>query len=267
MVMGHSDDKTNRPGAGFRYSPYGMPYDPGAAYWARVGLEMAQRLPQSVPEVIWIVSVLEGQGTHLTFPGECPEPYITFSTQDLNQAALEQFDRLGFRVWLQVEPGEARVETLIDLVLDRYKTHPCLVGVGVDVEWHHSTTNPEGVPVTDAEAAVWLAAARAHDPSYRLFLKHWEAARLPPTLREGLLFVDDSQMFASLEEMLAEFTAWGRHFSPARVAFQIGYPADKKWWGRISDPAMEIGKSIIESIPNARGIYWVNFSALEVFPP
>ena len=90
---------------------------------------------------------------------------------------------------------------------------------------------------------------------------------LPPVLREGLLFVDDSQMFDSMEAMLAEFEAWGKHFYPAPVAFQIGYPADKKWWEKLNDPAKEIGLAILNSIPNTLGIYWVNFSALEVFPP
>ncbi len=89
---------------------------------------------------------------------------------------------------------------------------------------------------------------------------------LPPTLREGLLFVDDSQVFDSLETMVGEFAAWGKHFYPAPVAFQIGYPADKKWWSRLHDPAKEIGEAILSTIPNTQGIYWVNFSVLDVFP-
>jgi len=30
--------------------------------------------------------------------------------------------------------------------------------------------------------------------------------------------------------MLSEFVDWGRQYYPAPVAFQIGYPADKKCW-------------------------------------
>ena len=263
-ISGH---KTSRLGAGFRYSPYGTATDPGSEYWARVGREIAGRFDGSTPEAIWIVSVLDGKGTRLTFPGTSSDENITFSEEDENQAALDLFDRQGYRVWLQVEPGEARVELLIDLILSRYGHHPCLVGVGIDVEWHHSSEKPEGMPVNDAEAAAWLSAVRAYGSHYRLFLKHWEVAMLPPVLREGLLFVDDSQMFDSMEAMLAEFEAWGKHFYPAPVAFQIGYPADKKWWEKLNDPAKEIGLAILNSIPNTLGIYWVNFSALEVFPP
>jgi catechol 2,3-dioxygenase-like lactoylglutathione lyase family enzyme len=267
MAKGMNELKTTGLGAGFRYSPYGMDYDPGPEYWARVGQEMAIRFPGSTPEVIWVVSVLEGRGTRLTFPGDFNEADITFSEEDSNQAALDLFDDLGFKVWLQVEPGDAPVEKLFRLILARYGKHPCLVGLGVDVEWHHSYDGPEGTPVSDEQAAAWLSSVKDYDQRYRLFLKHWEVNKLPPTIREGILFVDDSQMFDSPEEMLAEFMDWGKHFSPAPVAFQVGYPADKKWWGRMSDSAQEIGMAIIRSIPNVEGIYWVNFSSLEVFPP
>lgn len=254
-------------GAGLRYSTYGPAYNPGAEYWARVGQEMASRFPGAMPEVIWIVSVLEGEGTRLTFPGSRTDLDIYYSEQDINEAALTLFDQLGFRVWLQVEPGNASVEKLFDLILKRYGSHPCVVGMGVDVEWHHSSDEPEGEPVGDEEAASWLAAARAYNAHYRLFLKHWEQSMLPPTLREGLLFVDDSQMFASLDKMVAEFAKWGCHFAPAPVAFQFGYPDDKKWWGSFDDPPRIIGEAILAGVPNTAGLYWVDFTVLQVFPP
>jgi len=154
---------------------------------------MVSRFPGAITEVIWIVGILEGQGTHLSFPGG-GEPNISFSIQDDNQGALDMFDQLGFRVWLQVEPGDAQVETLFDLILTRYGNHSCVIGVGVDVEW-------------------------------------------------------------------------GWRYYPAPVAFQIGYPADKKWWGKYSDPARTIGEAILKTVPNAMGLFWVDFTALEVFPP
>jgi hypothetical protein len=227
---------------------------------------MVSRFPGATPEVIWIVSVLEGQGTHLTFPGTCAEANISFSLQDDNQATLDLFDQLGFRLWLQVEPGDAKVETLFDLILTRYGNHPCVVGVGVDVEWHHSFVEPEGMPVSDDEASAWIAAVRTYNAQYRLFLKHWETSMLPATQRDAILFVDDSQMFASLDAMLAEFADWGRHFYPSPVAFQIGYPADKQWWASFCDPAKTIGEAILKAVPNTEGLYWVDFTALDVFP-
>ncbi len=139
-------------------------------------------------------------------------------------------------------------------MLERYGNHPSVVGFGIDVEWYQSTERPEGKPVTDAEAAAWLAAIRSHDPDYRLFLKHWEAAKLPPTLRDGLLFIDDSQILPSLDAMVAEFAEWGRSFAPAPVAFQFGYPSDRPWWRQLDDPPRDIGQAILAAVPNAAGL-------------
>ena len=159
-------------GAGFRYSAYGPGYDPGPQYWLRVGQEMAARFPGAVGETVWIVGRLKGDGTFFNFPVDSDHPLILGSEMDENEAVLDLFDRHGFRVWLQIEPGHAPVEELIHIVLERYSHHPSVVGFGVDVEWFESTEQPEGRAVSDAEARAWLAAAREHDADYRLFLKH-----------------------------------------------------------------------------------------------
>lgn len=254
-------------GAGFRFSAYGPDYDPGAEYWAGVGEQMAARFPDAVPEAIWIVGRLHDEGTWLSFPGESDERLIRFSESDGNAEALELFDRRGFHVWLQVEPGHAPVEELIHLMLERYGNHPSVIGIGVDVEWYRSTEVPEGRAITDSEARAWLAAARSHNPGYRLFLKHWEIGKMPPTARDGILFVDDSQEIPSLDEMIEEFAAWGRAFAPAPVAFQYGYESDQNWWRQLDDPPADIGRRILEAAPNTEGLYWVDFTVLEVFPP
>ena len=254
-------------GAGFRYSAYGPDHDPGPAYWARVGREMAARFEGAVPETIWIVSSLDGEGTRLHFPVAEADPLISGSDTDANETALDLFDEQGFRVWLQVEPGHAPIEELIHLVLGRYRHHPSVIGFGIDVEWYQSTTRPEGKAVTDSEAEAWLAAVRSHDPDYRLFLKHWEVGKMPPSVRDGLLFIDDSQILPSRDAMVAEFAEWGRAFAPAPVAFQYGYPSDRPWWRRLGDPPGDIGHAILDAVPNVEGLYWVDFTVLDVFPP
>ncbi len=82
-------------------------------------MEMAARFPGAVPEAIRIVGRLRGEGTELSFPAETEHPLIQFTEEDGNEEALGLFDRSGFRVWLQVEPGNAPVEELIHLMLDR----------------------------------------------------------------------------------------------------------------------------------------------------
>ena len=39
--------------------------------------------------------------------------------------------RAGVQVWLQVEPADADVPPLIDLVLERYAAHPSVIGFGI----------------------------------------------------------------------------------------------------------------------------------------
>ena len=254
-------------GAGFRYSTYGPSQDPGPEYWLSVGERMAKRFPGSVPQAIWIVGNYSTGGTVLTFPGSDEDLRIHFSLEDGNEAALDAFDEAGLGVWLQVEPGDAPMERLIDIVLARYGDHPSVLGFGVDVEWYHSDGTPEGEAVGDTEAAAWVAAIRAHDPHFRLFLKHWETGMMPPTYRDGVVFVDDSQQFPSLEAMAAEFASWGRAFDPAPVGFQFGYPADEPWWGELDDPPTSLGEAILEGTPNTESLFWVDFTALDVFPP
>lgn len=254
-------------GAGFRYSTYGPWYDPGPEYWLSVGQQMAAKFPGAVPETLWIVSTQGGKGTTLSFPGSTDKPDIFFRSQDNNEEALTLFDEQGVNVWLQVEPGQADVAELIRLVLDRYSHHPSVVGFGVDVEWYGSIGSPEGKAVSDEEAAAWLAQIREYNPEYRLYLKHWLPEKMPPTLRDGLFFVDDSQGVDSMETLVAEFKVWGETFAPAPVGFQYGYYSDKSWWGELVDPAGETGQAILTAVPNTAGLYWVDFTVLDVFPP
>jgi len=254
-------------GGGFRYSPYGPWFDPGPEYWGDVGQQMAAKFPDAVPETIWIVSEQGAKGTVLSFPGSTEKPYIFFNSEDKNEASLTHFDELGFKVWLQLEPGEADVEELIHIVLDRYSHHPSVVGVGIDVEWYGSIGIPEGIPVTDEVAETWLSIVKEYNPEYRIFLKHWLAEVMPPTVREDILFVNDRQEYESKEEMIAWFDEWGEMFEPYPVAYQFGYMADKSWWDDLEDPPGEIGNEILANVPNTEGIYWVDFTIFDLFPP
>ncbi len=254
-------------GGGFRYSTYGPKYDPGPAYWSRVGTHMASHFPGAQPEAVWIVGRLNGRGVRLSFPVPAGDPLIQGADTDESEAALTLFDRQGFRVWLQVEPGYAPVEPQIHLMLRQYAHHRCVQGVGVDVEWNKSTNPDGGEPVSDAEAAAWLRAARGYNPNYRLFLKHFKPDVMPPRLRDGLVFIDDSQIFPSFDAMIEEFTQWGRTFAPAPVSFQFGYPSDRPWWSQLKDPPADIGRRILETVPNTEALIWVDFTVLEVFPP
>ena len=254
-------------GAGFRYSVYGPSYDPGPEYWNETGINMASNFNETIPECIWIVGIIEENGVcHLSFPVDGTYNLIYGSNTDSNEEVLNLLDESSYRVWLQVEPGNASVSDLINIVMSKYSHHSCITGFGVDVEWLETNT-PEGRQVTDNEANLWVSEIKEHNPDYRLFLKHWEIEKMPPTSRNSIVFIDDSQMFSSLNQMVNEFEDWGNAFKPSKVGFQFGYSADKTWWGEFENPPKRIGNEILNRIPNAKSLFWVDFTIFEVFPP
>jgi len=269
--------------AGLRASPYGpKPVFPGVSYWLHSAGDMSRRFPGSRPALIWLVSTMDrvkkipGQEiyttrTKLTFPrpdnSGHKDENIAFAAEDANESYLRAFDQAGYQVWLQVEPAMADIPTLIDLIMERYHHHPCVIGFGVDVEWHRwSEKDSEGVAVTDDQARTWLQHLRRWNPSYLLFLKHWEQAKLPAAYRDGLVFIDDSQIFESIDQISLEFARWARWFYPAPVGFQFGYPSDRRWWEKLADPPAEIGREIILTAPNVTDLYWVDFTVKDIWP-
>ena len=259
--------------AGFRASRVLSSYPghifPSADYWLSAGQRMAQKFTGATPAGIWIVSLYQSNNsTQLNFPSDgSTYPNIQFISTDQNEAYLSRFDSEGFRIWLQVEPGAASMDTLITLVLNRYKHHPCVRGFGVDVEWFFAEANVGGRKVTNAEAAAWETKVRSVDSTYSLFLKHYAPSWMPPSYRGNILFVDDSQDFVSLASMVNEFKAWGTAFGTNDVAFQFGYKIDTTWWAQYTDPPLTIGTALRSAVPNCAGLFWVDFTIMRVFPP
>jgi hypothetical protein len=269
--------------AGLRSSPYGPRRGfPAPSYWLAAARSMAARFERAAPTLIWIVGTMEkaqagapeknySGRVRLSFPppGGKRFSHIVFAAQDANEAYLEQFDQSGLQVWLQVEPANADVGTLIDLVLTRYGKHRCVIGFGIDAEWHRwSRENKSGVGISDAQAEAWSKRVRSFNPGYRLFVKHWLKTKMPPRYRhQGLVFINDSQRFASLAQMGKDFAQWGKTFFPAAVGFQFGYPADRPWWKQLNDPALDIGRALLSLIPNTSDLIWVDFTMDEIWAP
>lgn len=257
--------------AGLRSSPYGISPFPQPTWWVNSSTDMASRFSGSTPEVVWVVGeVLFPVDCGLSFPNPTPGttyPNVVFkSSADENEAYFDAFDAAGVKVWVQVEPGNADVGTLIDLVMRQYQHHPSVIGFGVDVEWYQYKSFRTGKAVTDAEAAAWVAKVQSYNPAYLLFTKHWLVSKMPPTHRAGMVFVDDSQGFRNATAMVNEFAAWGRAFAPAPVGFQYGYARDRKWWRKYADPVKQLGDAIRAAVPNTSDLVWVDFTAEEIWP-
>ena len=257
--------------AGVRSSSYGIEPFPESSAWKNAIDTMAGYFKGSTPCAIWIVGVMAEtpKFTHLEFPGEGKTyPNVEFEEVDKHEPFLSYFDQAGIKVFLQVEPANADIMTLIHLVLGRYKKHPCVIGFGVDVEWNKEADNPEwGVKVDDATAEQWETKIKSYNPKYRLFLKHWDIGWMPPTYRGDIIFVDDGQEFENFEGMLDKFSnVWAKTFYPNTVFFQIGYESDKSWWSKLHTPPKTIGDALKKKIPQNLGIIWVDFSLSEVLP-
>jgi hypothetical protein len=269
---------------GWRSSRYGHQRDPGYTpqYWMNTAHTFSSQVPGSGGGGVWVIGETNGagypKGTLLTFPKPAGTyPNITFTATDENDDYLTAFDSdpYGVKVFLQVEPCNADMIQLINLVLGRYSHHPCVMGFGVDVEWWHCADPPynnedsPGRPVTNAEASQWEALVKSYNPNYRLFLKHWISDKMPSSYRGDILFFDDSEQNGSYQGLVDEFTAWGRDFSTGKVAYQIGYPSDRPWWRNLSRPPQTIATRLLNEISNCEGVYWVDFSIDDplAFPP
>lgn len=261
--------------AGLRASNYGITPFPSPAWWVDSIDSMASRFPGSIGEQVAVVVEVSGGGGRGRCWAHFPQPAtgtwtdVVFDDIDLFESTFDAFDTAGIGVWLQVEPARCSVPMLIDLLYQQYGHHPSVIGFGVDVEWYRKDLARFGKPVTDAEARDWVAMTRAEsgDPNDLVLLKHWLVEKMPPTERNGLVFVDDSQGHGSLNAMVTEFSAWGQAFAPAHVGFQYGYQSDKRWWSDMADPPREIGNALLSAIPNTRDLVWVDFTAYDIWPP
>jgi len=239
-------------------------------YWVNLTKQVASNIPGTSPAGIAIVGGVSIQTGRcmLSFPSNQTYQHISFKTEDGNEDYFTAFDENGIKVWLQVEPGFADIDQLIDLVLGRYRHHPCVLGFGIDLEWRWGWPQTrETVPVTDEEANRWVNKIKQYNPDLKLFLKHWLPKNMPPTAREDIVFIDDAQGFEGLDSLVNEFKLWGENFSQTDVGYQIGYRRDKEWWSELENPPRDIGLALIKNIPNCRFIFWTDETIHGLFLP
>ncbi|MBN2280575.1 MAG: hypothetical protein JXQ65_08345 [Candidatus Marinimicrobia bacterium] len=263
--------KNNIRCSGARSSAYGIRPFPAPRIWSRGIEEINQNFKGSQAVALWIVGTMANQegACNLEFPVEKGRyKNITSLNFDKHEKYLAHFDTTGIKVYLQIEPAMADVDTLIKLVLERYRYHPCVIGFGVDGEWHqYSRKNDWGVPIDDESAERWEKLIKSYNQNYQLFLKHWDRRWMPKTYRGDIIFVSDSQMFKNKNHMLQEFIDyWGSYFYPNTVFYQLGYQADIQLWSSFENPVAEWGKSLANGHRQNIGIFWVDFTLKETVP-
>ena len=256
--------------AGVRVSTYGMRESygkmPNIATMSGFAEKMQSCYEGSEGAYLLIVGTISGDSCDLRFPVSGDYENIRGSKEDLFEKYLAKFDELGYSVWLQVEPAYADLETLVELVMERYGHHSCVKGFGIDVEWHKPIEDvEEGTKLSDEDAKKVLAKLQSYNPDYTLFVKHWDYNWLPSRI-DDIIYVDDWQMFKSRQDAVNVFSGWASRFAPNPVMFQIGYDADEWIWSKFDNPAQEFGQMIVDGCysGNDVGIIWVDFTLKDV---
>ena len=206
-----------------------------------------------------------GRISHSPRPG--PGRTSIWDDVDLFEAAFDAFDAAGVSVWLQVEPARCSVPMLIDLMYQQYGHHQSVIGFGVDVEWYRKDLVRFGKPVTDAEAQAWVAADARPRAEDLVLVKHWLTEKMPPTQRNGLVFVDDSQGHGSARRDGRRVQHLGGDLRPVARRIPVRLPVGQGWWSGLADPPRQIGNAVLSEIPNTRDLVWVHFTAYDIWPP
>jgi hypothetical protein len=240
--------------------------------------------PGTQPTAIWTTGDFwDPDECHLGFPNDQGYPIekISYeSSTDLSEEPLSYFDTAGIKVYLQVEPGQADVKTLIDIVLERYGHHPCVIGFGIDVEWYECFTTPWGKMVTDALAQQWEGWVKAHKNSYKLFLKHPNRTptHFPPNYRGELIFVNDCEGKSAMNDsagfddydndFLGVMQTFAEYFYPNTILYQIGYPSIEELWQNFDPKPKVIGEDLKDNCGADQdlGVFWVDFGMEGVLP-
>ena len=273
LVLSSCDDEVNSgpctvKWAGIRISTYGMRNSfgkdnfPDETAMASYAQKMAGCYEGSNGAYVLIVGEIHDDSCGLYFPVTGEYDYIYGSKTDRYESYLDKCDELGIDVWLQVEPGYGNLVTIADLVMKQYSHHSCVKGFGIDVEWHKPIEgSDEGTRLSDSDAQKVLAKVRSYNSSYTVFVKHWMQRQLPSKM-DGLIYVNDSQQFDSMDHVLREFSDWASYYAPQPVMFQIGYNADTWIWNTYENPAKEFGQAIVDACHSANdvGIIWVDFT-------
>ena len=264
--------------AGVRCSDYGaedsvgVPQSNGTK-WGQFAKTVNSKFDNTTPVAIWIVSGFEDEKSshpkaHLNFnAGSSLPSYVKNGSGDPNSSFLNYADSNGISVWLQVESGDADILKLAKLVMDKYASHKCVKGFGVDMEYYFSHRSSKsnkdyyGKQMSDQTAKDLVKLVRGYGSDKTVFLKHWEPEIMPPSYRDGMIFVIDTQGKSSLSSYRQEVQDFAKAFKGNPVMFQIGYDDDKSIWGKYSVKqfAEELTKGLSSSSYNI-GIVWVDFT-------
>jgi hypothetical protein len=72
--------------------------------------------------------------------------------------------------------------------------------------------------------------------------------------------------WTSIDQAKANYLDWANKFPESPVGYFVGFAADKGWSGDLQDPVAATGDLLTSNVTNVKGIYWVSFSILDIYP-
>ncbi|OUM60195.1 carbohydrate-binding module family 18 protein [Piromyces sp. E2] len=258
--------------AGYRFSPSGpkktLNRDPTTDEWMKYIKKFKSHFESDTRGAVLLIVGHEHDEKYCEFLFPKPSSISSYSKnikfekkKDKYEEFLDACDENGIHVWLQVEPGSNDLVELVNITLSQYGHHPSVKGFGIDLEWWYRVDSSKGKKISDSEAERVVKAVRKFNSDYTVFVKHWKTDFMPPTYRDHLIFVDDSQDFhGNFNKMKDEFGKWAKTFSSNPVMFQVGYKADKSIWENdpigVAQAVAETAKKYNDNV----GIFWVDFT-------
>ena len=182
----------------------------------------------------------ENELTYLPFPFERRGSIYSYNQTDKVEPYLSKFDEDGLKVILSIQPNEADVADLIDIILSRYGHHESVIGVNVDIEWK-LTGNP--YHVSNEERDVWLNRIQSHDPEFKLFLTYFKDRTYFPDDAQDIVILFDGDK-ATQDKLIENYKELASHYTS--VGIYTGYPS--------SIPPTASHESIIAAAPNTEYI-------------
>jgi hypothetical protein len=187
-----------------------------------------------------VVDVVAAQASNqdtvlLPFPFD-EEGYLqSYTSTDLLEPYLDEFDSANVSVILSIQPLEANVTQIIGILLSRYYHHNSLIGVNVDLEWK---TSGEPNYASDEEKNSWMNEIHQTGSSLKLFLTYFGDYRHFPSDSPGLVVLFDGERDTETN-LLTAYQNLSTHYNS--VGIYTGYSS--------SSPPTATDQRILEAVP------------------
>ena len=190
---------------GIRYSKSGVKdknwkgVTPTMSQWQDYMGAYAKKVPGAKRMFVFIVNSIHDydgkKGSQCEFRFKKPNSsaisgkYVKYTDSNSEDSLCDEFlsmcDTNGIDVWLQVEPGYNDLVDMANTVLNRFKSHKCVKGFGVDLEWWYRETkvsggsDHQGKNIDAKETQRVLSAVTNINSDYSLFIKHYSLKYMP----------------------------------------------------------------------------------------